>query len=109
MMAEHGDLCVAQDASYCMNGGTCYRIRAMNTLSCVCNGNYKGSRCEQFQLFSVSSNAGEAGLIAAVVIVALLILMVLAFVIYYVRKMLKAKQESQQNNQQQYWRVKPRV
>ncbi len=51
-----------------------------------CNENYKGSRCEHFQLFSVSTNAGEAGLIAAVVIVALLALVVLAVVIYYVRK-----------------------
>ncbi|XP_051238232.1 pro-neuregulin-4, membrane-bound isoform isoform X1 [Dicentrarchus labrax] len=109
MMAEHGDLCDGQEATYCMNGGTCYKIHSMDTLSCVCNENYKGSRCEQFQLFSSSANAGEAGLIAAVVIVALLILVMLSVVIYYVRKMLKAKQESQQNNQPQYWRVKPRV
>ncbi|KAM9352426.1 uncharacterized protein nrg4 [Symphorus nematophorus] len=109
MMADHGNLCDGQEASYCMNGGTCYKIPSMNTLSCVCNENYKGSRCEQFQLFSSSTKAGKAGLIAAVVIVALLILVVLAVVIYYVRKMLKAKQQSQQNNQQQYWRVQPRV
>ncbi|CAJ1056712.1 pro-neuregulin-4%2C membrane-bound isoform-like [Xyrichtys novacula] len=86
MMAEHGSPCDAQEATYCMNGGTCYKIHSMNTLSCVCNDNYKGSRCEQFQLFSSSSKAGEAGLIAAVIIVALLILVVLVFVIYYVRK-----------------------
>lgn len=108
-MAEHGAPCDDQEATYCMNGGTCYRIHAMNTLSCVCNENYKGSRCEEHQLFSTSSSAGEAGLIAAVVIVALLILVVLAFVIYYIRKALRAKQQIQQNNQQQYWRVKPRV
>ncbi|KAI3370711.1 hypothetical protein L3Q82_007263 [Scortum barcoo] len=109
MMADHGDPCDGQEAAYCMNGGTCYKILSMNTLSCVCNENYKGSRCEHFQLFSISANAGEAGLIAAVVIIAILIFIVLAVVIYYICKMLKAKQQSQQNKQQQYWRVKPRV
>ncbi|XP_049430859.1 pro-neuregulin-4, membrane-bound isoform-like [Epinephelus fuscoguttatus] len=109
MMADHGDLCDGQDVAYCMNGGTCYKIPAMNTLSCVCNENYKGSRCEQFQLFTSSTDAGQAGLIAAVVIVALFILVVLAVVIYYIYKMLKVRQQSQQNNQQPYWRVKPRV
>ncbi|XP_042267739.1 pro-neuregulin-4, membrane-bound isoform-like isoform X2 [Thunnus maccoyii] len=109
MMADHGDPCDGQEATYCINGGTCYKISSMDTLSCVCNENYKGSRCEQFQLFSSSTNAGEAGLIAAMVIVALLILMVLAAVIYYICKVLKAKQQSQQSSQQQYWRVKPRV
>lgn len=108
-MADHGDLCNGQDATYCMNGGTCYKIPAVNTLSCVCNPNFKGSRCEQLQLFSSSGSAEKAGLIAAVVIVALLILVILVVVIYYVRKMLKAKQQSQQNKQQPYWRVKPRV
>ncbi|KAK5928031.1 hypothetical protein CgunFtcFv8_013128 [Champsocephalus gunnari] len=82
----------------------------MNTLSCVCNEAYKGSRCEQFQLFSSSGKAGEAGLIAAVVIVVLLILVVIAVVIYYTRKMLKAKQQSQQNKPKtEYWKVQPRV
>ncbi|XP_068595930.1 pro-neuregulin-4, membrane-bound isoform [Brachionichthys hirsutus] len=109
MMAEHGDLCEGQDATYCMNGGTCYKIVAMNTLSCVCDENYKGSRCEQFQLFSSSTNAGEAGLIAAVVIVILLIVVMLAVIIYYTRKMLKAKQEGNKKTQQQYWKVKPRA
>ncbi|KAM7396722.1 hypothetical protein PAMP_019743 [Pampus punctatissimus] len=88
MMADHGDLCDGQEATYCMNGGTCYKIPSMDTLSCVCNENYKGSRCEQFQLFSSSTNAGEAGLIAAVVTVALLILVVLAVVIYYIRNII---------------------
>lgn len=109
MMADHGDPCDGWEATFCMNGGTCYKIPSMNTLSCVCNDSYKGSRCEQHQLFSISTNEGEAGLIAAVVIVALLILVILAVVIYYIRKMLKAKQQSQQNNPQEYWRVKPRV
>ncbi|KAF0041106.1 hypothetical protein F2P81_007004 [Scophthalmus maximus] len=74
-----------------------------------CEEDYKGSRCEQFQLQSKFTNAGEAGLIAAVFIISLLILVVLALVIYYVRRMMKAKQQSQQKNQQQYWKVKPRV
>lgn len=51
-----------------------------------CDDNYKGSRCEQFQLFSISTTAGQAGLIAAVVIVSLLSLVVLAIVIYYICK-----------------------
>ncbi|XP_034390502.1 OMEGA-stichotoxin-Shd4a-like [Cyclopterus lumpus] len=109
MMAEHGVLCDGQEATYCMNGGTCYNILSMNTLSCVCNENFRGSRCEQFQLSSYNTKTTEAGLIAAVVIVVLLILMMLAVVIYYIRRMLKAKQQSQQNNQPEYWRVKPRV
>ncbi|XP_037623707.1 pro-neuregulin-4, membrane-bound isoform-like [Sebastes umbrosus] len=109
MMADHGDLCDGQEATYCMNGGTCYKIPAMNTLSCVCKDNFKGSRCEQFHLFSSNPNAGQAGLMAAVIIVIVLILVVLAVAIYYIRKMLKAKQQSRQNNPQQYWKVKPRV
>lgn len=32
---EHGDLCDGSDAAYCMNGGTCYKITAMDTLTCV--------------------------------------------------------------------------
>ena len=51
-----------------------------------CNDNFKGSRCEHFQLLSMSPNAKEAGLIAAVVIVIILLLIVLAVVIYFVRK-----------------------
>ncbi|XP_023143551.1 pro-neuregulin-4, membrane-bound isoform [Amphiprion ocellaris] len=109
MMADHGELCDEKEAAYCMNGGICYKISSMDSLSCVCSESYRGSRCEHFQLFSSSPNAKEAGLIAAVVIVALLILAMLAVVIYYVRKMLKARKQSQQNNHQEYWRVKSRV
>ncbi|XP_047451586.1 pro-neuregulin-4, membrane-bound isoform-like [Mugil cephalus] len=109
MMADHGDPCSGQEVTYCMNGGTCYKISSMDTLSCVCNENYKGSRCEHFQLFSYSPNAEEAGLIAAVVIVALLITVALGVIIFYVRKMLKAKKQSQQNKPAEYWRVKPTV
>uniref|UniRef100_A0A3Q3VZ37 EGF-like domain-containing protein n=1 Tax=Mola mola TaxID=94237 RepID=A0A3Q3VZ37_MOLML len=112
MMADHGELCDGQDATYCMNGGTCYKISSMNTLSCVCDDNYKGSRCEQFQLFSISTTAGQAGLIAAVVIVSLLSLVVLAIVIYYICNITmwtRLWALYQKKNQQQYWRVKPRV
>ncbi|KAM6925888.1 pro-neuregulin-4, membrane-bound isoform [Lycodopsis pacificus] len=109
MSVDHGELCNGQEATYCMNGGTCYKILSMNTLSCVCNENHKGSRCEQYQLFSSKPDVTKAGIIAAVVIVALLILVVLAVAIYYIRRGLKAKQQSQQNNQPQYWRVKARV
>ncbi|KAM9375951.1 pro-neuregulin-4, membrane-bound isoform [Pholidichthys leucotaenia] len=108
MMAEHGEPCNGLEATYCMNGGTCYKISAMDTLNCVCNESYKGSRCEHYQLFTHSPFPKEAGLIAAMVIVGLLILAVLAVVIFYLRKMLKAKKESQQNNKQPYWRVERR-
>ncbi|KAM9855032.1 pro-neuregulin-4, membrane-bound isoform [Aulostomus maculatus] len=108
MMANHGKPCDAREATYCMNGGTCYKISSVNALSCVCNDNYKGSRCEQYQLLIGSSKAEEAGLIGALVIVALLILVVLVVIVYYVYKMLKAKQQNQPS-QQQYWQVKPRV
>ncbi|XP_034032390.1 probetacellulin-like [Thalassophryne amazonica] len=108
MMAGHGNPCSEQEATFCMHGGTCYKIPSMNTLSCVCHENYKGSRCEQFQLFSSSTEAGQAGLIAAVAIIALLILVVLAVVIYYLRKVLKAKQ-NQRDTQHHYWKVPPRV
>ncbi|KAG7522476.1 hypothetical protein JOB18_023343 [Solea senegalensis] len=109
MMAEHGAPCEGQEATFCMNGGTCYKIPSMNTLSCVCNEDYKGSRCEEYQLQVKHTNAQEAGLIAAVVIIALLVLALLGLVIFYVRRMMKAKQQSQQKNQHEYWKVKPRV
>lgn len=122
---DHGVLCDGQDATYCMNGGTCYKITAMDTLTCVwvtsnpqkywynthrhqswsgscvrvstsrsavllspvrCDESYKGSRCEQFQLFSSSDAAGQAGLMAALIIVGLLLLAILAVVIYYIHK-----------------------
>lgn len=51
-----------------------------------CDESYKGSRCEQFQLFSSSDAAGQAGLMAALIIVGLLLLAMLAVVIYYIRK-----------------------
>ncbi|CAN9499312.1 unnamed protein product [Ophioblennius macclurei] len=109
MMADHGDPCEGQEVSYCMNGGTCYKISSVDVLSCVCTENYKGSRCEHFQLFSLSPSAEHAGLIAAVVIVALLIFVVLAVVIYFIHKTMKAKKQRQQKRQHQYWRIRPRV
>ncbi|XP_061917310.1 pro-neuregulin-4, membrane-bound isoform-like [Entelurus aequoreus] len=108
MMAEHGAPCDGWEATYCMNGGTCYKIASMDTLSCVCNDNYKGSRCEQFQLLLRSSEAEQAGLIAALVIVALFILMVLAVIIFFTHRMLKARNQSRQS-QQAYWKIQPRV
>lgn len=57
------------------------------TLSaCRCNPNYKGSRCEQFQLGVTQPISDEAGLIAAVIVITLLILIVLGFIVYYIRK-----------------------
>ncbi|KAF7660966.1 hypothetical protein LDENG_00270680 [Lucifuga dentata] len=109
MMADHGDPCNVQEATYCMHGGTCYKIHSMNTLSCLCQEHYKGSRCEQFQLFINSTNMREAGVTAAIIIIALLILVVLVVITYYIYKMLKAKQQSQQSTPQPYWRVTPRV
>ncbi|KAJ8412912.1 hypothetical protein AAFF_G00104940 [Aldrovandia affinis] len=81
-MAEHGGPCEAAEASYCMNGAACYKIPSVLSPTCVCAENYRGSRCEQFQLFSSSGGSGETGLIIAVVIVALFILVALAVVIY---------------------------
>ncbi|KAK1789848.1 hypothetical protein P4O66_015731, partial [Electrophorus voltai] len=49
-----------------------------------CNEHYKGSRCEQFQLLSISNDKEETGMIAAVILLLLLILFVLAGIIYYV-------------------------
>uniref|UniRef100_A0A3B3S4W2 EGF-like domain-containing protein n=1 Tax=Paramormyrops kingsleyae TaxID=1676925 RepID=A0A3B3S4W2_9TELE len=74
-LVEHGNLCNASEASYCTNGGTCYRIPAMPTITCICKNNFKGSRCEEFQLFSQSDTSDDAGLIAAVVVLVILILM----------------------------------
>lgn len=33
--ADHGELCEGVDVTYCMNGGTCYKITSMDTLTCV--------------------------------------------------------------------------
>ncbi|GAA6105017.1 pro-neuregulin-4, membrane-bound isoform [Tachysurus ichikawai] len=86
MMADHGEPCTESDASYCMNGGKCFKIPSMSTLTCVCNNNYVGSRCEQFQLEIMSDNRHETGMIAAIVILLILILLVLAVVIYCICK-----------------------
>lgn len=109
MMADHGDPCTEKEATYCMNGATCYKIPFMDSLSCVCSNTYKGSRCEQFQLLSTSTSVGHPGLITAVVIVILIILTVLGFLIYYTCKTWKSKPESTRSGRQQYWRVRSRV
>ncbi|KAL0968280.1 hypothetical protein UPYG_G00264780 [Umbra pygmaea] len=93
MMADHGDPCSTSDASYCMNGGQCFKIPSMDTLTCVCNESYRGSRCEEYQLLLSGDDGGEKGLIAAVVIIALLILVVLAVIIYHILKLYKSKKE----------------
>ncbi|XP_059392096.1 pro-neuregulin-4, membrane-bound isoform-like [Carassius carassius] len=103
MMAEHGDPCTESEASFCMNGGTCFKIRSVSTPTCVCSVNYEGSRCEQFQLFSFSRDSEEKGMIAAVAIIALLILVVLGVVIYYICK-IKGNARSQPKPEA-YWRV----
>lgn len=49
-----------------------------------CRENYKGSRCELYELLAQSPDEQDRGLLAAVVIVGVLILVVLAVIIYYV-------------------------
>ncbi|XP_016097073.1 pro-neuregulin-4, membrane-bound isoform-like [Sinocyclocheilus rhinocerous] len=105
MMAEHGDPCTGSEATFCMNGGTCFKIPSVSTPTCVCSANYEGSRCEQFQLFSFLQDSEEKGMIAAVVIIALLILVVLGVVIYYI---CKVKRNAQSQPKPEYWRVKSR-
>ncbi|XP_077598116.1 pro-neuregulin-4, membrane-bound isoform [Stigmatopora nigra] len=111
MMGEHGAPCDGQDAAYCMNGGTCYKLTSMETLSCVCNNYYKGSRCEEFQLFTRSSDSEQAGLIVALVLVALLILVIIVVIIYFIYKMLKASQQNEQKkpSPKEYWKVQSKV
>ncbi|KAM9814622.1 pro-neuregulin-4, membrane-bound isoform-like [Syngnathus typhle] len=108
MMGEHGMPCDGEDAAYCMNGGTCYKLASMDTLSCVCNNYYKGSRCEQFQLLLGSTDKEQAGLVVALVLVGLLILVVFSVIIYFTYKMLKAKRQKKQSHTE-YWKVPPRV
>ncbi|XP_076863582.1 uncharacterized protein nrg4 [Brachyhypopomus gauderio] len=108
MMAEHGDPCTGSDASYCMNGGKCFKIPSVSTPNCICNENYKGSRCEQFQLLSISNNKEETGMMAAVILLLILILLVLAGIIYYVYKMKRTAAQSQPKQADQYWKVQQR-
>ncbi|XP_017563802.1 pro-neuregulin-4, membrane-bound isoform [Pygocentrus nattereri] len=111
MMAEHGDPCTGSEVSYCMNGGKCFKIPSVSTPTCVCGENYKGSRCEQFQLLIVSNNSEEKGMIAAVIIILILILVMLAVIIYYICKMKRKagqNERKQPQNGQEYWKVKSR-
>ncbi|XP_036399178.1 pro-neuregulin-4, membrane-bound isoform-like [Megalops cyprinoides] len=107
-MAEHGDPCEVTDVAYCTNGGTCYKIPSVSTPTCVCTDNYRGSRCEEFQLFSSSKDDSQSGLIAAVVIISLLVAVVLAVVIYYACKMWKQKSQADQSSDQ-YRKVNSKV
>ncbi|KAM4553937.1 pro-neuregulin-4, membrane-bound isoform [Fundulus diaphanus] len=102
MMAEHRKPCDPKDATYCMNGGACYTVPSMDHFSCSCPENYKGSRCEEYQLQSHSLYDPDKGLVAVVVILAILILVVLAVVIYYLHKMLKEGKLNRQNRGQGY-------
>ncbi|KAL4658719.1 pro-neuregulin-4, membrane-bound isoform [Arapaima gigas] len=105
-MAEHGEPCKISEAStYCMNGGTCYRIPSVSTLTCVCSGGYTGSRCEEYHLFMVSKMNETGGLIAAIVIVAFLILIILTIIIYFACRMWK--KSHQNKSRTEYGRVKP--
>ncbi|KAJ8248771.1 hypothetical protein GJAV_G00227560 [Gymnothorax javanicus] len=108
MMADHGEPCGPLEASYCLHGGTCFRIPSVATPNCMCAPNYKGSRCNEMQLPSSSPDAQQAGLIAAVVIVVILVLVTLSVIIYHICKRRRQKAKSTQNNQQ-YWKVTRRV
>ncbi|XP_059402025.1 pro-neuregulin-4, membrane-bound isoform-like [Carassius carassius] len=99
MMAEHGEPCTESEASFCMNGGKCFKIDSVYTLKCVCSANFEGSRCEHYQLISFSRDSEEKGMIAAVVIFALLILVLLGVVIYYICK-IKRKGQSQPKSEE---------
>ncbi|XP_054589060.1 pro-neuregulin-4, membrane-bound isoform [Nothobranchius furzeri] len=99
-MAEHGKPCDVQEATYCMNGATCYKIPSMDSLSCVCTESYKGSRCDQLYLFNQSLDETNTGLLAAVILLAILISVVLVFLIYRVYRILKSRGQSQQSQQE---------
>ncbi|KAF5907485.1 pro-neuregulin-4, membrane-bound isoform, partial [Clarias magur] len=79
----HQEPCTASEASYCMNGGKCFKIPSMSTPNCVCNYNYAGSRCDHFQLESASDNSHQTGMIVAIAILVLLILLLLIVIIYH--------------------------
>lgn len=112
MMAVHGDTCSQKEATFCMNGGTCYKLSAIDSLSCVCNSRYTGSRCETLSLSALGQSQHQNGLIAAVVIVAVLIAVAVAVFIYYIHKILKArrkvKEQQDSGQKKQYWKVQSR-
>ncbi|XP_062404377.1 pro-neuregulin-4, membrane-bound isoform-like [Sardina pilchardus] len=107
MMSDHGEPCDPSEASFCMNGGSCYMIPSVSTPSCQCTDNYKGSRCELFLLDSTALDGKESGMIAAVVIIVLLIVAMLVVIIYYTCK-LKRTKEQNQPTREQYWKVQHR-
>ncbi|KAK7891555.1 hypothetical protein WMY93_023518 [Mugilogobius chulae] len=111
MMAEHGDPCSEEEATFCMNGGTCYKLPAMDTLSCVCRHTYTGSRCEELPL-TQTQGEHNPGVIAAIVLVAILIAVAVGVFIYYIiKRRFKDRRDGQpeSNSQNQYWKVKPRA
>ncbi|XP_014868115.1 PREDICTED: pro-neuregulin-4, membrane-bound isoform-like [Poecilia mexicana] len=100
MMAEHGKPCDPSEATFCMNEASCYKLPAMETLSCICRENYKGIRCEEYHLPSYSQDGYDRGLLAAIIVVAIIVLVVLAVIIYHIQKMVKEK-PSQKNDADQ--------
>lgn len=110
-MAEHGDTCSGEDATFCMNGGTCYSLPAMNQLSCVCKLMYTGRRCETLSLFTSSQDGHNKGLITAIIIVTILIAVAVAVFIFYIIKRLQVRRKQQEDSDQQgpYWKVKSRA
>lgn len=54
--ADHYAACSAEaQASYCLNGGTCTYIVALEQNSCECPANWKGSRCEYYNFGAVGN------------------------------------------------------
>ncbi|KAI5627024.1 pro-neuregulin-2, membrane-bound isoform isoform X4, partial [Silurus asotus] len=86
LFLDHGEPCTGSDESYCMNGAKCFKIPSMSTLTCLCNDNYVGSRCEQLQLESTSYNSQETGMMVAIIIILILIVLLLAGIIYLICK-----------------------
>ncbi|XP_072291464.1 pro-neuregulin-4, membrane-bound isoform [Eucyclogobius newberryi] len=111
MMSVYGETCSGQEATFCMNGGTCYKLPTMDSLSCMCGSMYRGSRCETLSLFTTGENGQNSGLIAAVLIVSILIAVAVAVFIYYIIKRLQIRKKELQDSGQQshYWKVKTRA
>ncbi|KAK3598857.1 hypothetical protein CHS0354_008602, partial [Potamilus streckersoni] len=69
----------------CLNGGRCFIIDSLQTASCHCTKDYKGTRCEELAEFIVVPPTTATAGIAASVAVAILIIIVgvSTAVIYY--------------------------
>ncbi|XP_028679178.1 pro-neuregulin-4, membrane-bound isoform-like [Erpetoichthys calabaricus] len=93
MPPVHAEPCSSEESSFCLNGGICYRIPSASSPSCVCNEDFKGTRCEEFQLPIKTASENDRGLIAAVVIISVLIALVLIAVIYCAHRTWKEKKK----------------